>query len=394
MKWASSISDLQDLKAATSAACAEIRAQLQNQKPDLLFAFVSPQHREAWSKLPEWIAQELAPVHSLGCSGGGVIGAGEEIERRAGLAIVAAILPQVQIHSFHFKNEALPTLKSDRKIWERLMGVSFADNPHFILLPEPYSFDLPILLSGLDFAFPWSKKLGGMASGGQEPGENLLFCGAQSFREGLVGVALSGNIVVDGLVAQGCKPIGEPLTITDCASNQITSLDSRPPFEVLKQVYEALSVEEQHLFKTALFVGLGMREDPQSLQKGDFLIRNIIGVDPQGGGLAIGALPKKGQVLQFHVRDAETSSHDLEALLEDYSGELAGAHSEGALLFSCLGRGFYLYSQPNHDSSLFKKHLGNVPLGGFFCNGEIGPIHGKTYLHGYTSSFGIFRARY
>ncbi len=394
MKWASSISESEDLKFATHSVCEEIKVQLGNQKPDLIFVFVSPQHKAQWEKLPAWIEKELAPACLVGCSGGGVIGRGEEIERKASLAVMAALLPDVKVTPIHFKNDALPTLKSDRKIWETLMGVSFSENPHFILLPDPFSFDLPILLSGLDFAFPWSKKLGGLASGAQEPGENILICGKQIFHEGLVGVALSGNIVVDTLVAQGCRPIGEAMLVTDCNSNQIEKLDGKVPFEVLKKVYEELSHEDQNLFKTSLFVGLGMRDDQNLLQKGDFLIRNIIGINPQGGALAIGAHPKKGQVLQFHVRDAETSSRDLEAMLEDYLEELGTAKSEGALLFSCLGRGFYLYGTPNHDSNLFHKYVGNIPLGGFFCNGEIGSIHGKTYLHGYTSSFGIFRARH
>ncbi len=394
MKWASSISEDEDLKTATQTACAEIKKKLGKQSPDIVFVFVSPQHHSHWDKLPIWIAEALSPNCLIGCSGGGVIGKGEEIERRTSLAITAAILPDVKVTPIHFKNDALPTLKSDRKIWERLMGVSFSENPNFILLPEPFSFDLPILLSGLDFAFPWSKKLGGVASGGQEAGSNVLFLNDKVHREGMVGIALSGNIVVDALVAQGCKPIAQTMTVTECAGNQIESIDGKAPFDVLKKVYEDLSHEDQHLFKTALFVGLGMHEGQEVYQKGDFLIRNIIGVNPEGGGLAIGALPKKGQVLQFHVRDAETSAHDLEIMLEDYVEDVGTVHNQGALLFSCMGRGFHLYGKPNHDSELFLKHVGAIPLGGFFGNGEIGPVHGKTYLHGYSSAFGIFRARH
>lgn len=394
MKWASSISDSEDLKTATMATCEEIKAQLGSQNPDLVFVFVSPQHQQNWEKLSEWIYESLSPKHLIGCSGGGVIGRGEEIERRAALSITAAVLPEVEIHPFHYQNDALPTLKSDRKIWERLMGVEFPKNPHFILMPDPFSFDLDILLKGLDFAFPWSKKMGGVASGGTELGGNILFCDRKVLHTGLVGLALSGNIVVDSLVAQGCRPIGETLLITECHGNRIDQIDGKHPFEVMRKVYDELSVEDQQLFKTALFAGLGMREGEKSYQKGDFLIRNIIGLDPQGGSLAVGAAPQKGQVLQFHVRDAETSTQDLEILLEEYLETLGTASAQGALLFSCLGRGFYLYGKPHHDSELLKQHLGNIPVGGFFCNGEIGAVHGKTYLHGYTSSFGIFRARH
>lgn len=394
MKWASSISKSPDLKIAQKNVCQEILKQLDNKKPDLVFVFVSPQHREHWNHLLNWIQQDLAPAHLIGCSGGGVIGQGEEIERQAALSLTAAILPDVNIHSFHFANDALPTLKSDRKIWEQLMGVSFSSSPHFVLLADSFSFDLPILLKGLDFAFPWSKKIGGIASAAQGPGENILFCNQKFYHSGLVGVALSGNIVVDHLVAQGFRPIGETMTISECQGNQIQSLGGRAPFEVLREVYDHLSPEDQNLFKTSLFVGLAMKDELPQDPKVDFLIRNIIGINPEGGALAIGAAPHKGQSLQFYIRDAETSSRDLELLLEDYYENLGRVRNEGALLFSCLGRGFYLYGVPNHDSDLFKKYLGSIPLGGFFCNGEIGSIHGKTHLHGYTSSFGIFRSRY
>ncbi len=394
MKWASSISDSEDLKTAVLATSREIKAHLGNQKPDILFVFVSPQHSKDWHELSSWLYESLSPKHLIGCSGGGIVGNGEEIERRAALSVTAAILPEVEIVPIHFQNDALPTQKLDRKIWERLMGVEFSKNPHFILMPDPFSFDLDILLKGLDFAFPWSKKIGGVSSAATEPGGNILYCDREVLHEGLVGLALSGNIVVDTLVAQGCRPIAEPFLITECHSNQIDSFDDKPPFEVLRKVYDELSAEDQHLFKTSLFVGLAMKEDLKTYQKGDFLIRNIIGINPEGGSLAIAAHPHKGQVLQFHIRDAETSAHDLEILLEEGVEEMGTAKAEGALLFSCMGRGFYLYGKPNHDSSVFNKYMGDIPVGGFFCNGEIGPVHGKTYLHGYTSAFGIFRARY
>ena len=110
--------------------------------------------------------------------------------------------------------------------------------------------------------------------------------------------------------------------------------------------------------------------------------------------MAIGELLKEGQLVQFHLRDAETSAEDLTAVLERYAVENRENQVHGALLFSCLGRGQYLYGRPNHDTDIFHEKLGPVPLGGFFCNGEIGPVSGTTFLHGYTSSFGIFRPRY
>ncbi len=394
MKWASSISEKEDLKSALFDASEQIKLQFGNQRPDLIFIFLSPHYQPDWNKIPQWVEEMLAPRHLLGCSGGGIVGRGEEIERRPALSLTAALLPEVEIIPFCFQNDALPTLKSDRRIWEKLMGVAFEQTPHFILLPDPFSFDLSLLLNGLDFAFPWSKKLGGMASGAQEPGGNALFCGKEVLHTGIVGVALSGNIVVDSLVAQGCRPIGKPLIVTRCHANHIEQFDGRAPFEIMRELYEALPPEDQQLFKTSLFLGLGMKEGKENCQKGDFLIRNILGLDPQGGALAVGAVPHEKQVIQFHVRDAETSTQDLEMTLESYGENFNSAPAQGALLFSCMGRGFYLYGRPNHDSQIFKQSVGEIPLGGFFCNGEIGSVAGKTYLHGYTSAFGIFRPRH
>ena len=124
---------------------------------------------------------------------------------------------------------------------------------------------------------------------------------------------------------------------------------------------------------------------------GDFLIRNVLGADPQSGALAIGERLRRGQTVQFHVRDARTSAEDLDSLLGRFASTPASADLRGALLFSCLGRGVNLYGRPDHDTDLFRVHLGALPLGGFFCNGQIGPVSGATHLHGFTSSFGLFR---
>ena len=145
--------------------------------------------------------------------------------------------------------------------------------------------------------------------------------------------------------------------------------------------------------RNSLFLGVVMDEFIDQPKHGDFLIRNVMGMDEQSGAVAIGELLKEGQLVQFHLRDAETSAEDLVAVLERYAGDNRENQAQGALLFSCLGRGQYLYGKPNHDSEVFRDKLGQVPLGGFFCNGEIGPVSGTTFLHGYTSSFGIFRAR-
>jgi small ligand-binding sensory domain FIST len=155
---------------------------------------------------------------------------------------------------------------------------------------------------------------------------------------------------------------------------------------------QGLNANEQNLVRESLFIGIAMDEFRDAHQAGDFLIRNIVGIEPNSGALVISEVLHGEQTVQFHVRDAATSADDLRHLLKEYRDKLK-SEIHGALLFSCLGRGEHLYGMPNHDSNCFKEYLGAVPLGGFFCNGEIGPVGGTTFLHGYTSSFGIFRAK-
>jgi small ligand-binding sensory domain FIST len=255
-------------------------------------------------------------------------------------------------------------------------------------LPDPFSCDTEVVLHALDRALPAATIVGGLASGGATPGAHALYCGETVQRAGLVGVALTGNVVVETVVAQGCRPIGDPLFVTRADGHVISELDGRRPLEVLQALAEAAPARDRRLFGHSLFVGIVMRAHQGSYRHGDFLIRNIIGLDGERGAIAVGASVEPGAVVQFHLRDAETSASDLTTLLERQAG---AARPAGALLFSCLGRGESLYGEADHDSEAVRRHLGEVPVGGFFCNGEIGPVQGATFLHGYTSAFGLFR---
>ena len=180
--------------------------------------------------------------------------------------------------------------------------------------------------------------------------------------------------------------------MTRSHENSLYAIDDRAPIEVVSDLYEAASPDDQELFRTSLFLGIEMRSDQTEYHQGDFLIRNLIGGDEDSGALAVAAPLHDGQVVQFHLRDAGTARTDLEQQLERALPYAASAR--GALLFSCLGRGQHLYGEPGHDSKMFHRHLGRIPLTGFFGNGEIGPVQQRTFLHGYTSAFGIFRPRH
>jgi small ligand-binding sensory domain FIST len=182
------------------------------------------------------------------------------------------------------------------------------------------------------------------------------------------------------------------MLVTRCEGRMLQRLNERHPLEVLRELHQTLDARDQELFRHSLFIGIEMKQDQVEYQQGDFLVRNIVGVEPQSGALTVGATLQPYQAVQFHLRDARTAAEDLTRHLQRYREERGSmASPQGALLFSCLGRGAHLYGRPDHDTLLFEDALGAIPLGGFFCNGEIGPVGGTTFLHGYTSAFALFR---
>ncbi len=393
MKWVSALSEHRFLKYAVAECAREISEALGERKPDLIVAFVSAHHAARYDELPALARELFGECALIGCSGGGVIGAGREVEERPGLSLTAAVLPDVSVVGFHIDNNDLPDGDAPPSAWEELTRVAAADDPQFMLLSDPFSVQGENLLMGLDYAFPRGAKIGGLASGGRQPGSNTLYLDDQTYDYGAVGVALRGNIAVDTIVAQGCRPIGQRMQITACEHNMLRELDGRDTFDVLRETFQHLNERDRQLAQRSLFLGVVMDEFNDDPQLGDFLIRNILGVDAQRGALAIGEILKEGQTVQFHLRDAETSSHDLDAMLTQYTEDGVPDSGAGAMLFQCLGRGSYLYGRPDHDTDMFRDKVGDLPLAGFFCNGEIGQVSGSTYLHGYTSSFGIFRPK-
>ena len=393
MKWVTAVSEHRFLRYAVAECASEVRSAMGERSPDLAVAFVSSHHAARYDELPSLARDLIGECILVGCSGGGVIGGGREVENRPGFALAAASLPDAKISAFHIDNADLPDGDSPPHMWEEMIGVSADDDPHFLLLSDPFSVQGEQLLMGMDYAFPRSVKIGGLASGGQRPGSNALYLGNNVYDSGSVGVALSGNVAVDTIVAQGCRPIGRRMQITESERNMLIGLDGRGTFEALRDLFSELNERDQELAQRALFLGVVMDEFNDDPKLGDFLIRNIIGMDPRRGSLAIGEYLKEGQIVQFHLRDAETSSQDLFEMLSQYSEDGVQIAGSGALLFQCLGRGEYLYGRADHDTDMFRDKVGDIPLAGFFCNGEIGQVGGSTYLHGYTSSFGIFRPK-
>lgn len=393
MKWATAITRKASFNEALADCVGCVRASLGPGPITLALAFVTPHFADYYGQLHKILDKLLSPETLLGCSAGGVIGGGEEVEGLPAVSLIAARLPDVVVRSFYLDGPLLD-LDGPPGSWEKLVGVKQTDEPQFVILADPFTGRTEELLAGLDYAFPNSVKIGGLASGATSPGLNTLFLDGHAHTSGVVGVALSGNVAVDTVVAQGCRPVGELMRVTSCEANILYELDGRPAFSVLQELFAGLDERDRRLARTSLFLGVAMDEFKEEIEVGDFLIRNILGIDPKGEAIAIGEYLQEGMRVCFHIRDADASAEDLHIMLAGYKSALAQKDTvSGALLFSCLGRGEHLYKMSNFDTGVFKQYLEEVPVGGFFCNGEIGPVGGTSFLHGYTSSFGLFRTR-
>jgi small ligand-binding sensory domain FIST len=379
MHFASALA--QGERGALERALGELRGALGGAAPDLVACFLAAERAPETPELVERLRAAFPRAALFGCSARSVIGGGRELEDGPGVALLAASLPGVEVRPFQLGPEATRGLA-------RAIGCAPGDGSQLLLLADPWSADVESLLVGLDAELPGALRAGGLASGGEGPGTSALVAGDSVRRDGVVGLALRGALRIDTLVAQGCRPIGQPMFVTRCRGQLLEAVDGRPPLEVLNELFAAAPPEDQALFRHSLFLGLEMRPERESYERGDFLIRNLVGADPESGALAIAALLREREVVQFHLRDARSAAADL---LERAARYAHGGEARGALLFSCLGRGRQLYGEADHDSRVFRERVAEVPIGGFFCNGEIGPIEGRSFLHGYTSAFAIFR---
>jgi small ligand-binding sensory domain FIST len=406
MQWTCALSSKASLEAALHDAIDRARANLAGE-PTLGFLFISSAFTSEYSRVMPLITEKLTNVPLIGCSGGGIIGTTadgkvREAEDEIAISLVLAHLPGVTVVPFHVDTDRLPDLDGSPGAWSRLIGADPASSPCFVMLSDPFSRGIKDLLAGMDYAYFGAPKIGGVASSGIVNGSIGLFAHGRMYREGTVGLAMSGNIEMETIVAQGCRPIGEPFRVTESERNIILKMETEParssgrtkPLEQLQALVQELDEEDRLLAQSALFVGVAQTEFKMSLGAGDFLVRNLMGYDPKEGALAVGDRIRPGQRIQFHLRDAETSAEDLKTLLRVHRMKsMEKSTAIGALMFACLGRGEALYDQPNYDSRMFAEHLGMMPMAGFFCNGEIGPVGDNTYLHGFTSVFGIFRSK-
>jgi small ligand-binding sensory domain FIST len=393
MRWTSAVDTDSSLSSAVERACEQVLLGLGRQEPNLLIVFVSSEHAAHFDELVPALRREFESAFLFGCCAEGVIGGGREIEDLPAVSLTGALLPGVNFKGAHLDAADVPPVYAEPRVWEDSLRLTDNQQPSFLTLADPLSFEMETFLKGLDRVYPSAPKVGGLASGARQPGGNVLYLNDQVYRSGCITLALTGNVQIDTVVAQGCRPIGDPMFVTAAHENLIRELDGATPRDVLAELFERISASDRELFSQSLFLGLAMRKGASQYVPGDFLIRNILGMDPQSGALWVNSNIAANSVVQFHLRDASASAYDLERTLTSYTSAQLSRPAEGALLFSCLGRGIGLYGQADHDSNAFRRLVADVPIGGFFGNGEIGPVQNTTYLHGYTSAFAVFRER-
>lgn len=384
LQFATALSRRSDTEAAARDLADEVRAGLGAATVDLACLFFSSHHTARASVLATMLTQSLRPRLLIGCSGEGVIAGQDELETAPAVALWAASLPDVALEPVRLSFS--PTEDQFRLSGWPDAGVTRSS---FLLLADPFTTPMQEVLALLDDRYPGAVAIGGLAGGGQDAGENRVIFHDQVFEGGLVGVRLSGPVDIRPVISQGCRPIGDRFVVTKAEQNLIHELGGQPALQRLQAVFESLPSEARRQAHRALHLGIVIDEQRNRFERGDFLVRNLVGADEATGAVAIGDVVQEGQTVQFHLRDAQSASDDLNLLL---AADRASHRRPplGALMFSCCGRGQGLFGRPNHDASAVADRLGTIPVAGFFAQGEIGPVGGRNFLHGYTASMALF----
>jgi small ligand-binding sensory domain FIST len=362
---------------AVGEAVGQVLEALDDERPDLVLVFASPHHIGAFEDMAPAVRALLEPAVLLGCSAVAVIGGPREVEDRPALSVFAARLPATMLTPVRL--EVVPTPDGPSM-------VGWPDDPEgtLLLLADPFSFPADTFLERVNDDLPDLQVVGGLASAAMRPGGNRLVIDDQITDTGAVGALISGGIEVRTIVSQGCRPVGKPYVVTKAERNFIFELGGKPALERLQETAAAASDEERELMRRGLQIGCVVDEARLEFDRGDFLVRGVVGADQRSGAIAVGDVVSVGRTVQFQVRDANSADEDLRLLLAD-------ADADAALLFTCNGRGQRLFGEADHDAALVDKLIGPLPVAGCFCAGELGPVGTRNFLHGFTASLALFR---
>lgn len=365
------------IEAATSA-----REGLRGERADLVAVFACGAHLGAPEATLEGIHEGLKPRHVIGCGAAGVLAGGHEIEGGTAVAVWAAALGEGSAEPFHAVAEQRDESVAISGVPD-LVGADAA-----VILADPSSFPTDPLLRELALRAPGVPVMGGLSSARTLEGAGALFYGEELVEGGAVGVRFDGVDILP-CVSQGAAPIGPELAVTAVEGHVIHELAGRPALAKVREVVEALEEEEREMVGHGLLVGIVTDAPNSDYGRGDFLVRTLLGADPARETVAVGAMLRPGQIIRLHARDAASADRDLRESLELRARALGGS-AAGALVFTCNGRGRAMFGHPDHDATALEASLPGAAAAGFFAAGEIGPVGGESYLHGFTATIAIF----
>ncbi|HTL18210.1 MAG TPA: FIST N-terminal domain-containing protein [Patescibacteria group bacterium] len=376
-------------EAALQRWAEELRNRLNVPQVSLGLVFLTPRFFKQSRQILEILRVHARIPLLVGCSSQSLIVGAEEIEENAGIVLGLYSLPRAELKAVHFTQEQVEEANG-RGYWLKETGVAPEQTNGWLAFIDPFHLDSESWLKGWNEAYAPLPIVGGLASGDFNEQSTQVYLNGDVFEDGGVAISVGGDVRLMGVTSQGCTPIGETWTLTKVEQNVIHEIGNRPAYEVLAETFNQLSAEEQKRARGYLFVGLVVNEYMEDFHRGDFLIRNLLGADPRSGSIAVGAAPRLGQTIQFQRRSAAAATEDMNELLARTRTKLAGKSIYGGCLCSCNGRGQGMFGRPNHDAQLVQQRLGPIGLSGFFCNGEIGPVGERSFLHGFTASLALF----
>ena len=385
MRIACGLSTAADPRTGAVEAAAKVAAELRTVSIDLAVVFASGAHLAEPEATLAGVHEALAPGVLIGCGAGGVVGDGREIERGTAVAVWAAAFENGFVSTFH------------AEVTEVEDGVAVAGVPDLrgaggaILLPDPYSFPTDAVLAEIAGRAPGVPVLGGISSARTLRGQAALFLGEQVVPGGAIGVRFDGVELLP-CVSQGATPLGPDLEITSGEGRLIKELGGRPALGALRAVLDRLGEAEREMLAQGMLLGIVVEGASAGGEHGhgDFLVRSVLGGDPDTGTIAVGATIEEGQVVRIHARDAASADRDLNEALALRRQALGDDAPAGALMFTCNGRGRGMFGLPDHDAGAVAARLGDIPAAGFFAAGEIGPVGGESFLHGFTATVAVF----
>ena len=377
MSFAAALSQHPDPAEATGEVVGDVLERL-GPAPDLAVLFCSPHHVDAVRDIATAVRQLIRPGVLVGTTAVAVVAGSREVEDDAAVALWAARLPAPPrpVHLEATRTGAGVALSG-------LSATTFEPGDALVLLADPFTLPVDAIVEALSGLDPPVPVVGGMASAAAHPGGNRMVLDGEVADSGGVGVVLPAEVATTVVVSQGCRPVGDPMIVTRAEGNLLVELAGRPALDRLEELIEAAGPEERHQLVTGLHVGIAVDEHRMTFGPGDFVVRNLVGADRQARALAVGDRVAVGTTVQFQVRDAEAADEDLR-------GMLAGVSGDAALVFTCNGRGRRLFGEEDHDARAVARSVPTGAVAGMFCAGEIGPLGGRSFLHGFTAGIVVF----